>query len=335
LAVERIPWEDLPAGTRRAVEQHTGAVWSAETVSEGLNSAVAAILTTEAGAVFLKGLHRDYPRRWTHDRESAINPYVSRVSPRLLWRVQDEWDLLGFEFVAGEHADYRPGSPDLARVAATISTLGELKCPDVPVKRAEDRWRPYVDDPGELAWLEGDRLLHTDYNPFNVLMSDGRALLIDWAWPTKGAGWIDPACLVLRLLANGHSAESAQAVVQDVAAWRAAPVDGIAVGDAGEDGVSLAAEPDQRAFFDLLAAGVVDPDFGGLAAGGDEVEVASVDAHLVGRRRHFGRRCGGFYGREPLGLAPIVLLPHCADVGHGIRTVSRNRRTRDVLAALP
>ncbi|MFD1535587.1 hypothetical protein [Nonomuraea guangzhouensis] len=35
----------------------------------------------------------------------------------------------------------------------------------------------------------------TDYNPLNMLIAEGRALLIDWAWPTRGAGWIDPACL--------------------------------------------------------------------------------------------------------------------------------------------
>jgi hypothetical protein len=60
-------------------------------------------------------------------------------------------------------------------------------------------------------------------------------------------------------------------------------------GDAGEDVVALAAEPDQRAFFDLFAAGVVDPDLGGLAAGGDEVELAPVDAHLVSAGGQGGR----------------------------------------------
>jgi hypothetical protein len=47
-------------------------------------------------------------------------------------------------------------------------------------------------------------------------------------------------------------------------------------GHTGEDFVILAAEPDQRAGLDLLAAGVVDPDLDGLAAGDDEVEVALV-----------------------------------------------------------
>jgi hypothetical protein len=56
--------------------------------------------------------------------------------------------------------------------------------------------------------------------------------------------------------------------------------------------VALAAEPDQRPFLDLAAAGVVDPDLGGLAAGGDQVEVALVDAHLVGADNGFGGACG-------------------------------------------
>jgi hypothetical protein len=55
---------------------------------------------------------------------------------------------------------------------------------------------------------------------------------------------------------------------------------------------ALAAESDQRAFLDLAVAGVVDPDLGGFAAGGDEVEVALVDAHLVGADDGFGGACG-------------------------------------------
>ncbi|GLZ09670.1 hypothetical protein Acsp03_71360 [Actinomadura sp. NBRC 104412] len=229
MAVERIHWENLPQATREAVERYTGTVWSAKTVSEGLNSAIAAVLTTDAGSVFVKGLHRDYPRRWTQDMEALINPYVDHLAPRLLWRVEGEWDVLGFELLDGRHADYQPGSADLPKVAEAVTALGSITCPDLPVKLAEHRWRHYVADPEELEWLKGDRLLHTDYNPLNVLMVDGRAMLIDWAWPTRGAGWIDPACLVLRLMANGHSAASAEHVVTDVPAWRTAPEEGLAV----------------------------------------------------------------------------------------------------------
>lgn len=227
MAVERVHWEDLPQRTRWMAEVHTGTVYAAETVSEGLNSGIAAILTTESGRVFVKGLHRDYPRRWTQDREATINSAINHLSPRLLWRVEDEWDLLGFEVVDGRHADYRPGSADLPLVVSTMADLGKIPCPDVPAKRAEQRWEPYVSDPAHAGLFKGDRLLHTDYNPVNVLIADGRAVFIDWAWPTKGAGWIDPACLIIRLIAGGHTAAQAEQVVHGLHAWRNAPTDGL------------------------------------------------------------------------------------------------------------
>lgn len=228
MGVERVHWDDLPVETRAAVEKHTGSVKSARTVSEGLNSAVAAILNTDSGRVFVKGLHRDYPRRWAQDMEAMINPHVAGLSPRLLWRVEGEWDVLGFEAVEGRYADYQPGSPDLALVADTMAELGAIVCPDLPVKVAEHRWAGYVDGYPEAECFKGDHLLHTDYNPMNVFVADGKALLIDWAWPTRGAGWIDPACLIVRLMAAGHTAEEAESVVADVPAWRHAarePVD--------------------------------------------------------------------------------------------------------------
>lgn len=229
MAVDRIDWQDLPHLTRREVERHAGTVWSARTVSEGLNSAIAAILDTDTGPVFAKGLHRDYPRKWNQDMEAMINPSVQHISPRLLWRVEGEWDVLGFEALDGRHADYRPGSADLPKVAQTMAELGEVACPDLPIKQADHRWRSYVNEPADLEWLRGDRLLHTDYNPLNVMMVDGRALLVDWAWPTRGAGWIDPACLILRLIADGHTTDQAEAVVEDVPAWTKAPEEGLTV----------------------------------------------------------------------------------------------------------
>ncbi|MEV0227968.1 hypothetical protein [Nonomuraea sp. NPDC050786] len=228
MPVARTDWNDLPAETRARVEEHTGPIRQAATMTEGLNSAVAALLTTDTGEVFVKGLRRAFPRRWTQDMEWVIGPYVAEVSPRTLWRVEDdEWDLIGFEAVDGRHARFDPGSPDVALVTDVMYLLGRTPCPNLPLKTAESRWKPYMDDPDDLRWLAGDRLLHTDYNPLNVLIADGRALLIDWAWPTRGAGWIDPACLILRLMLGGHTAEEADKVCTDLPAWREAPAEGV------------------------------------------------------------------------------------------------------------
>jgi hypothetical protein len=77
----------------------------------------------------------------------------------------------------------------------------------LPLKRAEHRWAPYMDDPSAL-W--GDALLHTDLNALNLLIN-GTARITDWAGPTRGAAWIDPACFILRLMAAGHTPREAEA----------------------------------------------------------------------------------------------------------------------------
>ena len=92
-----------------------------------------------------------------------------------------------------------------------------------PFKRAEDRCGPYLDDPGSASAFSGPVLTHSDWTPDNVLASEHRAWLIDWAWPTLGAGWTDPACWVLRLMASGgHTAHEAERQASRLPAFQAA-----------------------------------------------------------------------------------------------------------------
>jgi hypothetical protein len=226
--MDRTDWDDLPEGVRTAVEAHTGPVTHAKTASEGLNSALAAFLYTPSGTVFVKGLHRDHRQVVSQQREAMIAPYVLAVSPRLLWQVEvDGWNVLGFEYIEGRHADYTPGSADLPKVIDAMRLLDTIPCPDLPLKRAEQRWVEHVDDAAALELLAGDSLLHTDWNPVNVLISDGTARIIDWAWPTRGAGWVDPACLVVRLMAAGHTPREAEDWARQVPAWNTASTEAV------------------------------------------------------------------------------------------------------------
>jgi hypothetical protein len=207
----RIGWDQVPAEVRNAVCERTGPVITAHTASEGLNSEIAAFLHTAAGPVFVKG--RPAGRAAvTQRREAVINPYVRRVAPRLLWQLDtDGWDVLVFEHVEGHHADYTPGSDHLGLVVDLLRQLATIGCPDRPeIKRAEQRWTDYLDAPGAVEQFAGDTLLHTDFNPLNVLIHGTTAHLIDWAWPTKGAAFIDPACWIVRLIAAGHTPQSAE-----------------------------------------------------------------------------------------------------------------------------
>ncbi|QYN26559.1 aminoglycoside phosphotransferase family protein [Amycolatopsis sp. DSM 110486] len=153
-----------------------------------------------------------------------MNPHVRTVAPELLWRLEIHgWDLLCFEHLDGRAADYSPASPDLPRLVDTMRRLAALPCPDLPptvFRPAQLRWAELIDDPNARQQLAGDTILHTDYNPSNIIVtSTGDLKMIDWAWPTRGAAWIDPACLVPRLIAWGHTPASAEAVAAQCPGW--------------------------------------------------------------------------------------------------------------------
>lgn len=65
------------------------------------------------------------------------------------------------------------------------------------------------------------RPLHTDFAPHNILITN-RAHIIDWAWPTRGAAWLDPAILILRLMEVGHTAQAADEWAQQFSSWSSA-----------------------------------------------------------------------------------------------------------------
>ncbi|MCF2436697.1 hypothetical protein LV779_31105 [Streptomyces thinghirensis] len=54
---------------------------------------------------------------------------------------------------------------------------------------------------------------------------DDRAHIIDWAWPTSGATWIDPAILILRLLEAGHRLVEADVFASRFSSRRTAPAE--------------------------------------------------------------------------------------------------------------
>lgn len=86
-----------------------------------------------------------------------------------------------------------------------MDALSAIKVPDDPGRSSGPKTAgsPTFDDPASASLFAGSALTHSDWTPDNVLVSPGRAWLIDWAWPTLGAAWTDPACWILRLMASG------------------------------------------------------------------------------------------------------------------------------------
>jgi hypothetical protein len=201
----RLSWNDLPAGLRGRIEAAGGSFVRAEQLGARHNCLVGMILHTTAGIWFLKGVPADHARSvWTQSNEAAINAHVRPVTAPLAFRVQAEgWDVLGFECLTGyRHADLAPGSPDLPDIAAALHALSVLPPPeDISLRRIEDRWRDYAGD--HVILLAGSAIAHTDLHRHNIMIGGG-AKLVDWAWPTLAAPWVDTACLGLQLIHAGH-----------------------------------------------------------------------------------------------------------------------------------
>jgi hypothetical protein len=248
----RVTWDSLPDDIRRDIEAHTGRLHRVEPVSSGFNSELAAVLHTADESTFVKGLRADHPRVWTQKQEKAVNPYVQPVTATLRWSIDnDEWNLLAFEHAPGRHVDYSPGSPDLAKFVQSLQRLQELPCPDIELKLAERRWASYTDSPALFA---GDHLLHTEWSPSNVLVGDA-ALFVDWAWATRGAAWIDPACWVIWLIASGHPPLDAETWAAQIPSWNDAPADAVAAFAAAQAALwSTIAEADPEPWIEGMSA---------------------------------------------------------------------------------
>ncbi|GHE58331.1 hypothetical protein GCM10018785_29420 [Streptomyces longispororuber] len=226
----RITFGDLPQAVRAAVERRTGPITRTETVSSGFNSEIAALVHTSTGdTCFIKGLPADHKRVWTQQREADVNPFLSGIAPALLWQLVDSgWVLLCFESLNGHHADYSPGSCDLPRVANLLSRLADVSCPVEGLKLVEERLKAYVTDPGDVNYFSGASLVHTDLNNENVIVTDSRAYLVDWAWASRGAAWLDAAYWVVWLIAaGGHDPRGAELWAGSIPVWRTAPSPGV------------------------------------------------------------------------------------------------------------
>ncbi|MBW4721055.1 phosphotransferase [Saccharothrix obliqua] len=221
----RRDWHDLPEGVRQAVEQRTGPVAGATSPAGGRNSELAVTLTTPSGPVFCKGITTGSPLAAMHRNELAIGPHLpADLAPRLLWHVeQDDWLLLGFEHAAGHHADLSPDSDDLPAVADAVTRI-RLTAPPTTQRPMASQWaqalKTALATPSNsdliTDWaakapdhMHGGHLIHSDLNPANFLITD-TAKVIDWAWWRTGAAWIDPALLVIRLIAAGHQPDAAE-----------------------------------------------------------------------------------------------------------------------------
>jgi hypothetical protein len=208
----RVCWADLPKQLRRLIETETGAFAGEEHMASGSNCLLGMVMDTEYGdRYFLKGVPDDRRRAvWTQSNEALVNPSVRELSASLEFHITAAgWDVLGFRYLANHrHADLSPGSSDLPLIADTLRKLAAVPAPDgVVLRTMSDRFAKYAGDRAGL--LDGTTIAHTDMQAHNILIGPS-ARLVDWAWPTLGAAWVDTAFLALHMIRTGHHPKEAE-----------------------------------------------------------------------------------------------------------------------------
>lgn len=217
--------DDLPdPHFRELIRPHTGDVTRVERPARGFSSDYAAIIHAQHGQFFVKATFNE--PGWRLEslmKERDIAPFVRPVAPRLLWSVDGEgWVILGFEVVNGRMTSFDPDSSDLPAIVDVLNRIADIPVPAVAQDWIEERWDSFAADEAESELFRGTSLLHTDINPSNIMIGPDRTWVIDWSWPTRGAGFIDPATLVVQLISGGHTPASAESWAAQCSAWEAA-----------------------------------------------------------------------------------------------------------------
>jgi hypothetical protein len=221
---ESAGWEALPPALRDAIQARTGLVTRADAHGEGLSTSVRLVLRTADGDVFAKGTG---PGSTDHQRRrlalgAELAPYLTALSPPLLWRVQAAgWDVTGWPALPGRPwADQKPGSPDIPKLADLFAELSAVPAPAVLARTAREHWEQHADEPG---LLDGDGIVHRDPNPTNFVVDGDRAWMTDFGWAVRGPAWMTSAHLIVSMMEAGWDPADADKALQAVPAWASAP----------------------------------------------------------------------------------------------------------------
>ncbi len=247
----RIEWHFLPPHIRFAVEQRLGsAVVDVVSQGGGFTPGFASVLTGLDGRrAFVKAAscvaQRIFAESYREEaRKLAVLP-AAVAAPRLLWTIEEDWIVLGIEYVEAElparpwtehqlglsldaveamGTTLTPAPPELDLGTALDELADFVGCwshvgattPDLP------HWQEAAALAGRLAEaVPGNTVVHADIREDNLLIdATDQVWICDWNWPFRGAQWLDLVMLLIQAYGDGIDAE---AIVAERAATRDVP----------------------------------------------------------------------------------------------------------------
>jgi hypothetical protein len=219
----RMRWTQVPRAVRDRIESIAGdTVVAAENQSGGFSPGLASrLLLANGSTVFAKAIGEDWPvQAGFHRSEIAVTAQLPAAvpAPRLRGHFDDEgWVGLVFDDVDG----WQPALPwrraELGRVLDALAALATVEPP--PIGRGHPRlggWSNIVADcvlvrdlPRLSPWAadhldslteledegvqvaRGNRLVHFDLFPHNILLTSSRVYFVDWPHARLGNPVID------------------------------------------------------------------------------------------------------------------------------------------------
>ncbi|MEW2427738.1 aminoglycoside phosphotransferase [Micromonospora sp. NPDC047644] len=212
----RRDWTALPESVTAGIAERVGGTFDVTHASSGDHAEIASTVTGPAGQIFVKAASGELRVRALR-YELAVTRAIDRHPPTVLWQFEtDGWLVAGTEHLPGPHPDFSPGSSDLDLLLATLTALQESPAPD------ETWFTPAARLGFTHPAMDGETLIHSDLNPTNLIVTPIGLRIVDWAWVTKAAPWVELALLVPWLIGSGHSAEQAEEWLAQLLAWTTA-----------------------------------------------------------------------------------------------------------------
>ncbi|MFI7594010.1 phosphotransferase family protein [Micromonospora sp. NPDC049359] len=209
----RRDWSTLPEAVVTEVAERVGGIIDVRPARTGNHAEIASTVVGSSGMVFVKAAVTGLSVQ-TLRYELAATRAVDWFPPAVLWHFERaDWLVVGAELLDGPHPDLSPRSPDLDLLRVTLKALQGTPAP-------RGNWFTPAGRLGfALPEMEGRTLVHSDINPSNLILTAGGLRVVDWAWMTEAAAWVELALLAQWLIGSGHSPAAAEQWLAQFPAW--------------------------------------------------------------------------------------------------------------------